>query len=197
MNRMDNEYGNIELSGPVDSISISSIVNLDCSGVGVSCDLESVWIPSTGNFFAFFFQFYLVTVSHDNCLIYWSLLNFIFKTFDLSEIHGMLTAYINMCGGCRHVVYRYYYGKSGPGVLPDIFEKYSLNTYPSWPQTLSFECREVRKRKNEQCSPCPFCVRICFYREVGNYVIKNVICLTKVILLMNLLFLLMRGLILI
>ena len=55
MNRMDNEYGNIELSGPVDSISISSIVNLDCSDVGVSCDPDSVWIPSTGNFFAFFF----------------------------------------------------------------------------------------------------------------------------------------------
>ena len=109
---MDNEYGNIELSGPVDSFSISSLVNLDCSDVGVSCDPDSVWIPSTG-----FFQFYLVTVSHSNCLIYWSLLDFIFKTFDLSEIHGMLTAYINMCSG----------------VFPDIFEKYSLNTYPSWP----------------------------------------------------------------
>ena len=57
MNRMDNEYGNIELSGPVDSISISSIVNLDCSDVGVSCDPESVWIPSTGNFFLFFPKF--------------------------------------------------------------------------------------------------------------------------------------------
>ena len=78
-----------------------------------------------------------------------------------------------MCGGFRHVVSRYYYGKSDRGVLPGIFEKYSLNTYPFWPQTLSFECKEVRKRKNEQCSPCPFCVRICFYREVGNYVIKK------------------------
>ena len=84
----------------------------------------------------------------------------------------MLTPYISMCGGFRHVVNKYYYGKSGRGVLPDIFEKYSLNTCPSWPQTLSFECREVRKRKNEQCYQCPFCVRICFYREVGNYVIK-------------------------
>ena len=57
MNRMDNEYGNIELSGPVDSISISSIVNSDCSDVGVSCDPDSVWIPSTSNFFAFFSNF--------------------------------------------------------------------------------------------------------------------------------------------
>ena len=59
----------------------------------------------------------------------------------------MLTPYISMCGGFRHVVNKYYYGKSGRGVLPDIFEKYSLNTSPSWPQTLSFECREVRKKK--------------------------------------------------
>ena len=78
-----------------------------------------------------------------------------------------------MYSGFHYIVYRYYYGKSDRGVLPDIFEKYSLNTYPSWPQTLSFECKEVRKRKNEQCSPCPFCVRICFYREVGNYMIQK------------------------
>ena len=54
---MDDEYGNIEPSGPVDSISISSIVNLDCSDIGLSCDPDSVWIPSTGNFFAFFCVF--------------------------------------------------------------------------------------------------------------------------------------------
>ena len=77
-----------------------------------------------------------------------------------------------MCGGVRYVVNEYYYGKSGRGVPSDIFKNYSLNTCPSWPQTLSFECREVRKRKNEQYSHCPFCVRICFYREVGNCVIK-------------------------
>ena len=55
MNRMDYEYGNIELSGSVDSISISFIVNLDCSDIGVSCDPDSVWIPSTGNFFPILF----------------------------------------------------------------------------------------------------------------------------------------------
>ena len=54
---MDNEYGNIELSDPVNSFSISSIVNPDFSDIGVSCDPDSVWIPSTGNFFALFFNF--------------------------------------------------------------------------------------------------------------------------------------------
>ena len=100
-------------------------------------------------FFASFFQFYLITVSHSNCWIYLSLLDFIFNFFDLSEIRDMLTAYISICGRFRHVVNKYYYCKSGRGVLPDIFGKYSLNTCPSWPQTLSFECREDKKRKNE------------------------------------------------
>ena len=97
-------------------------------------------------FFIFCFHFYLVTVSHYNCNLFWSLLDFIFKTFDLSDILGMLTVYNNMCGGFRHIVYRYYYGKSDRVVLPGIFEKYSLNTYPFWPQTLSFECKEFKKR---------------------------------------------------
>ena len=80
----------------------------------------------------------------------------------------------SMCGDFRHVVNKHYYGKSGRGVLPDIFKKYSLNTCPSWPQTLSFECREVRrKRKNGRYSHYLFCVRICFYRELGNYVINK------------------------
>ena len=54
---MNNEYENIELSDPVDSFSISSVVNPERSDVGVSCDPDSVWIPSTGDFFLPFFNF--------------------------------------------------------------------------------------------------------------------------------------------
>ena len=128
MSQMNNEYENIELSDPADSFSISSVVNPECSDVGVFCDPNSVWIPSTCNFFASFFQFYLRTVSHSDYWVYLSLLDFIFKSFDLSEIHDMLTTYNSMCGDFRNVVNKYYCGKSGRGVLPDIFEKYSLNT---------------------------------------------------------------------
>ena len=42
MNRMNNEYENIELSDPVDSFSISYVVNPECSDVSVSCDSDSV-----------------------------------------------------------------------------------------------------------------------------------------------------------
>ena len=57
MNRMNNEYENIELSNPIDSFSISSVVNPECSDVDVSCDPDSVWIPSTGIFFLPFSNF--------------------------------------------------------------------------------------------------------------------------------------------
>ena len=57
MNQMDDGCGNIELSAPVDSVSFSSVINQDCSDVGVFCDPDSVWIPSTGNFVAFIFKF--------------------------------------------------------------------------------------------------------------------------------------------
>ena len=57
MNRMNNEYENIELSDdPVYSISISSVVNSEYYEVGVSCNPDSVWIPSTGNLFCFLFS---------------------------------------------------------------------------------------------------------------------------------------------
>ena len=80
MDRMNNDYENIELSDPVDSFSISSVVHPECSDVGVSCDPDSVWIPSAGNFVASFFQFFLIMVSHLYCWICLSLLDFIFKT---------------------------------------------------------------------------------------------------------------------
>ena len=64
---MNNDYEIIELSDPVDSFSILSIVHPECSVVGVSCYPDSVWIPSTGNLFASSFQFYLITVSHSDC----------------------------------------------------------------------------------------------------------------------------------
>ena len=50
------------------------------------------------------------------------------------------------------------FGKSGRGDTPDTFNNFNFNTCPSWHQTLSSECREVRKRKNEQYSYCPVLV---------------------------------------
>ena len=65
MDRMNNDYGSIELSDPVDSFSISSVVHPKCSVVGVSCDPDSVWIPSPGNCF-----FFLFSILFDNGLTF-------------------------------------------------------------------------------------------------------------------------------
>ena len=65
MDRMNNDYENIELGDPVDSFSISSVIHPECSDVGVSCDPDSVWISSTGNFFCFLFS-----ILFDNGLIF-------------------------------------------------------------------------------------------------------------------------------
>ena len=62
-----------------------------------------------------------------------------------------------MCGGFRYVV-RIFFIKSGRGDTPDNFNNFNFNTCPSWPQTSSSECREVRKRKNEQYFYCPVLV---------------------------------------
>ena len=42
MGRKNNDSENIELSDPVDSFFISSIVHSECSAVGVSCDPDSI-----------------------------------------------------------------------------------------------------------------------------------------------------------
>ena len=47
MDRLNNDSDNIDLSDPVDSFSISSIVHPECSVVGVFCNPDYVWIPST------------------------------------------------------------------------------------------------------------------------------------------------------
>ena len=54
MNRLNNDSDNIDVSDPVDYFSISSVVHLECYVVGVSCNPDSVWIPSTGNCFLLF-----------------------------------------------------------------------------------------------------------------------------------------------
>ena len=49
--------------------------------------------------------------------------------------------------------------------------------FERWPQSSSFDCREVRKRKGCEHSGCPFCVRIALDRSVGSYIVKMCRCL--------------------
>ena len=54
-----------------------------------------------------------------------------------------------------------------------------LNTtcFERWLQSISFDCREVRKRKGCVHSGCSFCVCIVFDRSVGSYIVKLCRCL--------------------
>ena len=49
--RMFGNSNYIDLSGPTDSVSVSSVVNPECSFVGMSSQLGVCWIPSIICFF--------------------------------------------------------------------------------------------------------------------------------------------------
>ena len=101
-------------------------------------------------------------------------LDVIFDTFELNVIFDMITGYIRLHGVFRFVISKYYHGKFGHGKITDIFNTMDLNTEhcSSWPQSLPFECRAIRKGKNNEFISCPFYIRISFDRDIGHYVIK-------------------------
>ena len=62
--------------------------------------------------------------------------------------------------------------------IPDVLLGVYLDPayFPKWPQSITFECREIRKRKGCEHSGCPFSVRVAFDRSVGSYVVKQCRC---------------------
>ena len=87
--------------------------------------------------------------------------------------------YISSHGGFRFVMQKYYFGVTGRSDVPNVIANSYLNTtyFERWPQSISFDCREVRKRKGCEHSGCPFCVRIAFDRSVDFYIVKLCQCL--------------------
>ena len=57
--------------------------------------------------------------------------------------------YISSHGGFRFVMRNHYVGASGRGDLLDVLLGVYLDPvyFPKWPQSITFECREIRKRK--------------------------------------------------
>ena len=102
-------------------------------------------------------------------------LDIVFDTFELNIIFDVITSYTRLHGDFQFVVSKYYYGKSGRGKIPNIFNIMDLNTEhcSSWHQSLTFECRVIRKRNNNEFTSCPFCIRIYFDRGIGYNVIKR------------------------
>ena len=107
------------------------------------------------------------------------LVGYSFGTFDLGIIVSKMRQYISSHGGFRFVMRNHYFGVSGRSHVPGVLASSFLDTtyFQRWPQSLSFECREIRKRKGCEHSGCPFSVRIAFDRSVGCYVVKLCRCL--------------------
>ena len=100
---------------------------------------------------------------------------FSFDTVESGAIYNKMIGYIRSSGDFWYAVVKHHFGESGRVILPDPLSVSDLDTslYHRWHQLLSFEYREVKKRKNCSHMVCPFCVRISFDRAVGSYVIKN------------------------
>ena len=102
-----------------------------------------------------------------------------FGTIYLGIIVSKMRQYISSHGGFRFVMRNHYFGVSGRSHVPDVLASSFLDTtyFQRWPQSISFECREIRKRKGCEQSSCPFSVRIAFDRSVSSYVVKLCRCL--------------------
>ena len=80
----------IDLSGPADSISVSSVVNPECSFVGMSSQLGVCWIPSI----IFFFVIVIFCLMCSQIFLNLLFLDVVFDTFELNVIFDMITGYI-------------------------------------------------------------------------------------------------------
>ena len=109
--------------------------------------------------------------------LFW--LGYSFESFDLGIIVSKMRQYISSHGGFRFVMKNDFFGVSDRSDVPDVLASSYLDTtyFQRWPQSISFECREIRKKKGCDHSGCPFSVRIAFDRSVSSYVIKLCRCL--------------------
>ena len=129
--------------------------------------------------FLIFLFIYILFYFLSNTFVSYYLEGYLFGTFDLGIIVSKIRQCISSHGGFRFVVKKHYFDVSGRSDVPDVLASSYLDTayFQRWPQSISFECREIRKRKGCEQSSCPFSVRIAFDRSVSSYVVKLCRCL--------------------
>ena len=103
------------------------------------------------------------------------LIEYSYGTVDLGIVVTKMRDYISSHRDFRFTMRKYYFGLSGRSDLPDVPANSYLDTneFDRWPQSISFECREIRKRKDFNHPDCPFCIRVAFDRLVCAYVVKR------------------------
>ena len=151
-----------------------STAGFGSGSVGVASPVaSSSWVLFTCLFFYLYwlvycFLFLLIRLPH-------FLVGYSFGTVDLGIVVSNIREYISSHEGFRFVMQKYYFGASSRSDLPDVLANSYLDTtnFDRLPQSLSFKCREIWKKKGYSHSDCPFCVRVAFDRLVGGYVVKS------------------------
>ena len=146
-----------------------STAGFGSGSVGVASPVaSSSWVLFTCLFFYLYwlvycFLFLLIRLPH--FLVEYSL-----GTVDLSIVVSKMREYISSHGGFRFTMQKDYFGLSGCSDLPDLLVNSYLDKteFDRWPQSISFEYREIRKRIGYSHSDCPFRVRVAFNISVGE-----------------------------
>ena len=98
-----------------------------------------------------------------------------FGIVDLGIVVSEMREYISSHGGFWFTMRKYHFGLSGRSDLPDVLANSYMDKsdFDRCPQSILFECREIRKRKGFNHSDYPFCVCVAFDRSVGGYIFKR------------------------
>ena len=179
--RMSNLLGIIDI---LDDDGDLHLNELSATSVSAAVDFtspvtQSSWIPFSG---FFLFVLFVVILFHHflaDTFISFYLVEYSFGTFDLGIIVSKMRQYISSRGGFWFSMRKHYFGVSGRSDVPDVLASLYLDTtyFERCPQSISFDYKEIRKRKGCEHSGCPFSVRIAFDRSVGSYVVKLCRCL--------------------
>ena len=143
-------------SGLIDILDDDGALHLnESSATSVSAAVDvtspvapSSWIPFLGLFFVCLFVDILFHILVDTFVSFY-LAGYSFRTYDLGIIVSRMRQYIFFHGGFRFVMQMYYFGGSGRSDVPDVLANSYLDTtyFERWPQSISFDCREIRIRK--------------------------------------------------
>ena len=141
--------------------------------VGVASHVtSSSWVPFTGLFSNLFLlvYYYLLLLMLPHFLVGYS-----FGTVDLGIVVFKIRKYISSHGIFWFVIRKYYFDLSGRSDLSDVLANSYLNTteFDRWPQSITFECKEICKKKSYSYLDYSFCAHVAFDRSIRGYVVKR------------------------
>ena len=140
--------------GVLHSTGFTARVGFRAIGVA-SFVTSSSWVPFTG-LFSYLLNSLLFPIFSNKFASYF--VGYSFGIVDLCIVIFKIREYISSRGFFRFVMLKYYFGICGRSSLSDVLADSYLDITISdrWYQSISIECREVRKRKGCNHSKCLF-----------------------------------------